>query len=189
MSAPRYFSYVLAGLALGLATYITSIGLGVVLLAVTAWLSRKERIPGHQHFAWRSAYLFTAVASAAAPVLVYIYFFTAIFYPAIPTSLGGGQPSYQSFVVAKETSCALRQLGIPFVENLNVTNLLPVLHDSDVLVSVWLRGPESKSGEEKSGEDWFTNYSVLQIDKKLVLASRTGQGRTVPRLTPLKPPC
>jgi hypothetical protein len=106
-------------------------------------------------------YFSVALALAVISVIGYIYIFSLTFYPAIPPAFGGGKPYVESFVIAAEERCQWQPLGIPFVhENSNATAPLPVLHESDVMVAVWLTDkPES----------W--KPMVVELDKNQISAA------------------
>jgi hypothetical protein len=104
---------------------------------------------------------------AAAVFLVstigYICMFTATFYSVIPQEFGGGKPYFQSFAIAHDDLCQLQQLGIPFVAGQpNMTQPLPVLHETDTLVAVWLN--------DTSKGTW--NFVVAELDRKLISATK-----------------
>jgi hypothetical protein len=103
-------------------------------------------------------------------VIVYIYIFAITFYAAIPPAYGGGAPYFESFVIVDKGSSQLEELGIPFGNGQrDVTQPLPVLHESDVLVAVWLHDTTTDPPENKSHKNW--NPVVIQIDKSLIGAS------------------
>lgn len=114
-----------------------------------------------------------ATAFAIVFAIGYIILFAFTFYPTIPQAFGGGEPYFQSFVIADENRCQLQQLGIPFDKNLaNVTEPLPVLHESDVLVAVWLRMHTPSDGTKNIRNRSRDNFVVMQIDKKQINAMR-----------------
>jgi hypothetical protein len=73
---------------------------------------------------------------------------------------GGGEPYFESFAVAEENKCQLQQLGIPFGQQ-NITKSLPVLHETDSLVAVWLNPPTGS-------RSW--PFVVAELDKKQINA-------------------
>lgn len=106
-----------------------------------------------------------AIAAAVFVVstIGYICIFTATFYSIIPQEFGGGQPYFQSFVIAQDDLCQLQQLGIPFVPGQpDMTQPLPVLHETDTLVAVWLN--------DTSKGSW--NFVVAELDRKLISATK-----------------
>jgi hypothetical protein len=108
-----------------------------------------------------------SLAIAAAVFVVstigYICMFTATFYSIIPQEFGGGEPYYQSFAIAHDDLCQLQQLGIPFIPSQpNMTQSLPVLHETDTLVAVWLN--------DKSQGNWTP--VVAELDRTLISATK-----------------
>lgn len=115
-------------------------------------------------------------------LITYIYLFSLTFYAAIPQAFGGGKPYFENFVVADKGKCQLQQLGIPFLrEQPNVTEPLPVLHESDILVAVWLGKQDDCTGR------W--NAVVVQLDKTLIVASMVAPGPSWPTLKTHPVPC
>lgn len=103
---------------------------------------------------------------AVISIFGYIYVFSLTFYPAIPQAFGGGKPYFESFAIAEEGRCQLQQLGIPFQdERPNVTKFLPVLHESDALLAIWL---EKNNGTDDLG-CWHS--VVVQLDKPQISAT------------------
>jgi hypothetical protein len=93
----------------------------------------------------------------------YIYVFTATFYSVIPQEFGGGKPYFQGFAIAPEDLCQLQQLGVPFISGQpNMTQPLPVLHETDTMVAVWLN--------DTSKGSW--NFVVAELDRKLISATK-----------------
>lgn len=107
-------------------------------------------------------YFPVALALAVISFIGYIYIFSITFYPAISPAFGGGKPYLERFAIAEAERCQWQQLGIPFVdEHSNATAPLPVLHESDALVAVWLTDdPES----------W--QPIVVELDKNQISATR-----------------
>jgi len=102
------------------------------------------------------------LALAVISVIGYIYIFSLTFYPAISPAFGGGEPYLERFVVAEGQRCQWQQLGIPFVdEHSNITAPVPVLHESDTQVAVWLTD---------QAESW--RPILVEIDKTQISAIR-----------------
>jgi hypothetical protein len=126
-----------------------------------------------------------SLAIAAAVFVVatigYIVVFTNTFYSVIPQEFGGGQPYFQSYAVPEGDICELQQLGIPFVpDRSNITQPLPVLHETDTMVAVWLR--------DTSKEGW--NFVVAELDRNLITATKVVAGSENPSLPQLSSlPC
>jgi hypothetical protein len=131
-------------------------------------------------------------AGSAAMVLIcfiaYITIFAFVFYPSLPVEYGGGKPYFESFAIAEGQVCALERLGVPFGSRRGITNPLPVLHETDTLVAIWLQGkastPEAaESSHAKGGsapetsvapsEDATSKEADLNSEKNL-----TGWGDT-----------
>lgn len=120
----------------------------------------------------QSFHLAVALLAAIAATFAYFYFFALTFYPAIPQAFGGGEPYYESFAVAKEQQCALHQMGVPFADDQpNITQPLPVLHESDALVAFWLRIRKPKSGPPLPVGMGNSNRIVVQLDKSAIGAT------------------
>jgi hypothetical protein len=126
-------------------------------------------------------------ALAVVSVIGYIYVFSLTFYPAIPPAIGGGKPYFESLVIAEEGRCLLQQLGMPFHdEQPNLTMFLPVLHESDTLVAVWLE-TETKN-QTDDPEHWHS--VVVQLDKTQISAAVADPRETKPQQLLLPPvPC
>jgi hypothetical protein len=125
-------------------------------------------------------YLLVATSFVVISIIGYIYIFAATFYPAIPQEFGGGQPYYESFSIAESDRCLLQQLGIPFnAHTPNITELLPVVHETDTQVAVWLK--------EKEAGEW--QFAVGELDKRLIgsMMAHQAAGKPVAVLTSL--PC
>jgi len=179
----NYFAKAVTTFELAAISYIP-ICLAAAFPFAAARLLRRASAVDHSHVVWRSTYLFAAVALAATPLLIYIYAFALIFYPAVSISYGGGKPYFANFVIADSGRCELQQLGIPFPEQRNVTDSLPVLHESDVLVAVLLRQAE----DQKNDGSWISRNPVVQINKSLITASKVekvDQDGTPPKLIPM----
>jgi hypothetical protein len=138
----------------------------------------------------RKLYLATASSILLLSVIAYIYIFTRTFYPAIPQVYGGGAPYYETFVIGDDDRCYLKQLGIPFETGMpNITRPLPVLHDTDELVAVWLKTPKDKKQGISSKPAWQSRFVVAELDKKQISGATVhlaGQSE-LDTLTPL--PC
>jgi hypothetical protein len=124
---------------------------------------------------------FLAIAAAVFVVstIGYICMFTATFYSIIPQEFGGGKPYFQSFVIAPDDLRLLQQLEIPFdCAHPSVTQPLPILHETDTLVAVWLN-----DAPEASKSSW--NFVVVELDRKLINATKIDADSTepVPRLS------
>ncbi len=130
-------------------------------------------------------YLPVAIALAVLSVVGYMIIFALSFYAAIPQAFGGGKPYFQSFVISEDGRCQLQQLGIPFAQGQpNITEPLPVLHESDTLVAVWLNKPPAR------GQVGGWASVVVQLDKKLISASIADpRARTTPKLVSPPLPC
>jgi hypothetical protein len=126
---------------------------------------------------------FLAIAGAVFVVAAigYIVVFTNTFYSVIPQEFGGGQPYFQSYAVPEEDVCQLQQLGIPFIsDRSNITQPLPVLHETDTMVAVWLRDT-SKGG-------W--SFVVTELDRNLITATKVVADTDSPSLPQLSSlPC
>jgi hypothetical protein len=108
-----------------------------------------------------------ATAAFVVSAIGYICMFTLTFYSLIPQEFGGGEPYYQSFAVASEDACQLQELGIPFAQA-NITQLLPVVHETDTMVAVWL----PLGGGKKGSGDW--DFAVAELDKGQIHATKIG---------------
>ncbi|HEX3967216.1 MAG TPA: hypothetical protein VHW70_04560 [Edaphobacter sp.] len=100
-------------------------------------------------------------------ILGYIGVFTYTFYSVIPQEFGGGEPYFQSFAVSAENVPQLKQLGIPFNEtNTAITQALPVLHETDALVAVWVNNASS----DACPSSW--DFKAVELDKKMISAMK-----------------
>jgi hypothetical protein len=99
-------------------------------------------------------------------IIGFIMMFTFNFYPSVPVEFGGGEPYFESFAIADSQQCALRQVGIPFGANATgVTSPLPVLHEADTLVAVWLqKRAETESDSKAATETAGTRSGVVDND-------------------------
>jgi hypothetical protein len=165
---------------------VTEVYVPIFIAAVSfyfvALLLDRERV-GERSPQMSLGRFFLAIAGAVFVVAAigYIVVFTNTFYSVIPQEFGGGQPYYQSYAVPEEDLCQLQQLGIPFVSGRsNVTQPLPVLHETDTMVAVWLRDT-SKAG-------W--SFVVTELDRNLITATKVvsdTDNPSLPQLTSL--PC
>jgi hypothetical protein len=139
-----------------------------VSLYVTARLLDQERTEGPTpRISLRRFSLAVAAAVFVVAAIGYIYIFTLTFYPVIPQEFGGGKPYFESFAIATEDICQLRQLGIPFAST-NTTQPLPVLHETDTLVAVWLK---------QSATTW--DFVVAELGKGQIKAARVENATSV----------
>jgi len=141
------------------------------------------------------------VAVALVFLIGYIMIFTFVFYPSIPVEFGGGEAYFQSFTVADAQLCQLQQIGIPFDEKHHrITRPLPVLHETDTMVAVWLRRnpAEQRWSRSISNDDGRGDKSglgdyefvVVQMDKGAVVATRAYPNwKRVTVLADPTPPC
>lgn len=165
------------GRAMATAVVVAEIYLPVCAAAGFSFLARRiliRRVPAGKVSTVNLASFHLAVAmlAAVAAIFAYFYFFALTFYPAIPQAFGGGEPYYESFVVAKGQECALHQMGIPFSEDQpGITQPLPVLHESDVMVAFWLRIRKPKSGPALPVGMGSSNRVVVQLDKSAIGAT------------------
>jgi hypothetical protein len=138
-------------------------------------------------------YFPVAIVLAVISVIGYMYIFSLTFYAAIPQAFGGGKPYFESFVITDDGRCQLQQLGIPFVdEQPNVTKPLPVLHESDTLVAVWLDKKVIPSKDKHQGTEDLGSWNsiVVQLDKKQITATMADPlAKTVPILASPPVPC
>jgi len=135
-------------------------------------------------------YLLVALASISFAVIGYVYMFTRTFYPAIPQEFGGGKPYYESMAVEETERCRLQQIGIPFEENApEITKPLPVLHETDTLLAVWLRCPDKKDCNNGTAGTDDAHYVVVQIGKSAVSSTRAYAIASEPEIVPYHAPC
>jgi len=132
-----------------------------------------------------------AMAVVLASFIGYIMIFAFVFYPSIPVEYGGGEPYFESFAIAEEQVCLLQRIGIPFDRTRHgITQPLPVLHETDALVAIWLQGEPDQSGvsashtpkatPEDGDQDQESNLTglgdyklvVVQIDQNAIVAAR-----------------
>jgi len=157
------FKKVLASLIVTLVVYLP-----ILASALSAYVAarlfdqeRAERLAPHINL--RRFYLVMAAAVFVVATIGYIFVFTSTFYSVIPQEFGGGKPYFQSFAVGQEDLCQLQQLGVPFVSGQpNVTQPLPVLHETDTLVAVWLN--------DTSKGSW--DFVATVLDRKVITATK-----------------
>jgi hypothetical protein len=157
------FKKVLASLIVTLVVYLPILA-AALSAYVAARLFDQERAeqPAPQ-ISLRRFFLVVAAAVFVVATIGYIFVFTNTFYSVIPQEFGGGKPYFQSFAIGQEDLCQLQQLGVPFVSGQpNVTQPLPVLHEADTLVAVWL------NDAPKGG--W--GFVVAELDKKVITATK-----------------
>lgn len=171
----------------------------VWIAAVAAFQARKHlgragrQRPG-AHIYLERFYGALAIALLLLSVITYIAMFTFLIYPVVPVEFGGGKPYFESFAINDGQQCQLRQIGIPFVDEIRgVTKPLPVLHESDTVVAIWVhRKPESHDAAQASeGKGWgLYDDVVVQIDKSTIIAIRSfPYARVVPELNRTQGPC
>jgi hypothetical protein len=84
----------------------------------------------------------------------------------------------------------LQQIGIPFEDNApEITKPLPVLHETDTLLAVWLQCPEKKDCNNGSAGSDDAHYVVVQIGKSAVSSTRAYASGKEPELVPYHAPC
>ena len=135
-------------------------------------------------------YFLIAVSCISISVIGYIYMFTRTFYPAIPQEFGGGKPYYESLAIEETDRCKLQQIGVPFEDKQpEITKPLPVLHETDTLLAVWLRCPDHtdcNNGEPNTPE---AHYVVVQISKAAVSSTRAYDSVADPEVVSFSGPC
>jgi hypothetical protein len=135
-------------------------------------------------------YLLIALASISVSVIGFVYMFTRTFYPAIPQEFGGGKPYYESLAIEESERCKMQQIGIPFEENQpEITKPLPVLHETDTLLAVWLRCPPKKDCNNGTVHAEDAHYVVVQIAKSSFSSTRAYATAAEPSVVPYQPPC
>lgn len=133
-----------------------------------------------------------AIAMVLLSIVGYIMIFTFVFYPSVPVEFGGGKPYFVSFAISDDQICQLQQIGIPFDGTLaHITKPLPVLHETDTDVAVWLegqKGPREKAdgasapaanadsessdpGKDSSGLG-ESHFVVVELDQRAIVGSR-----------------
>lgn len=135
-------------------------------------------------------YLLIALASISISIIGYVYMFTRTFYPAIPQEFGGGKPYYESLAIEETERCKLQQIGVPFEPNQpEITMPLPVLHETDTLLAVWLRCPSEKDCNNGPAHSKDSHYIVVQIAKSAFSSTRAYATAAEPQVVPYQPPC
>ena len=186
------FTEVLASLVVTAEVYLPiCVAAGFAFVAVR--LSRQQEPQQDSPVHPQRIYVFLCVGMAVVAVLAYVIIFSLTFYAAVPQAFGGGKPYFESLVIAEDGRCQLQQLGMPFADGQpNVTVPLPVLHESDNMVAVWLQRKaaqsRNKTGTEEGRADWQT--IVVQVDKKEINASMAyPRATTAPKLISPPLPC
>ena len=158
---------------------------------VAARLSQRQKVKDDSSLNPEQIYLLLSVALAIISVLGYMIIFSLTFYAAIPQAFGGGKPYFESFVIAEDGRCELQQLGIPFADGQpNVTKPLPVLHESDNTVAVWLETKAPQEGSDTRAGKGSRQAIVVQLDKRQISASMAyPRGKNTPNLTSQPAPC
>ena len=119
---------------------------------------------------------------------VYVY---AHFLPGNPAGIrAGGKPYYESLAIEETERCKFQQIGVPFEENApEITKPLPVLHETDTLLAVWLRCPSEKDCNNGPAHTEDSHYVVVQIAKSAFSSTRAYASGTEPQIVPYQPPC
>lgn len=170
----------------------TPVLLGAVFVYIATRVYDRTRQKANPfHCRMEQFYCLIALAAIGAAIVGYVYMFTRTFYPAIPQEFGGGKPYFESLAVEDSEHCNLQQIGIPFDKDRpRITRPLPVLHETDTLLAVWLRCPAKKDcndGEPVSRED---RYVVVQIGKGAFSSTRAyASGAGEATLVPYAGPC
>jgi hypothetical protein len=163
----------LASLVIAAEVYIPICVAAVSAFLAARLLQRARAKEGKQQAIPERVYYPIALSVAIVAVVGYICIFALTFYAAVPQAFGGGKPYFESFAVSDDGRCSLLQLGIPFAEKQPaVTKPLPVLHESDNLVAVWLEKKVTNTAEtgERANREVSWNAIVVQVDKKLINA-------------------
>jgi hypothetical protein len=158
---------------------------------VASKLFQRQRAQDDSRLNPERIYLLLSVALAVISVLGYMIIFSLTFYAAIPQAFGGGKPYFESFVIAEDGRCELQQLGMPFADGQpNVTKPLPVLHESDNTVAVWLETTAPQEGSDTRARKGSRQAIVVQLDKRQISASMAyPHGKNTPNLTSPPAPC
>ncbi len=177
----------LASLIIAAEVYVPICVAAVSTFVAARFLKRAKAKAKKQQAIPERIYYPIALSVAIVAVVGYVCIFSLTFYPAIPQAFGGGKPYFESLAVSDDGRCSLLQLGIPFAEKQPaVTKPLPVLHESDNLVAVWLEKKVSTTAQtsERGNREASWNAIVVQVDKKLINAIMA-EPRTsgTPRLT------
>jgi len=118
-------------------------------------------------------YFSVSVAAVSIAVIAYVYIFIRTFYPAIPQEYGGGAPYFQSFAITDGERCHFQEIGIPFDDQMpGVTQPLPVLHETDAMIAVWLRDQPAEGTRPAAKDPRNWKFKVVQIDKAQITAMR-----------------
>jgi hypothetical protein len=168
--------------------------------AISAYKSKQFFLRANEQVSLTHAYLerfncALALALMLVSIITYIAMFTFIFYPSIPVEFGGGKPYFESFAINDGQQCQLRQIGVPFTDDvLGVTKPLPVLHESDTVVAVWVhrKANGTETTEENQGNKGLGIHDdvVVQIDKSTIQAIRSfPHAKAVPELNRSQGPC
>jgi hypothetical protein len=158
----------LASLIIAAEVYVPICVAAVSAYAATLLFKRAKSTPDTHQSVPARIYYPIVVSLAVVAVVGYIYAFSLTFYAAIPPAFGGGKPYFESFLITNDGICPLLQLGISFGEP-NITEALPVLHESDNLVAVWLKS--KKSADPNSPSETAGGHRVpivVQLDKTLI---------------------
>jgi len=166
------FTKGLASLVVALALYgpmcVTTLSV-FAAIRLSKWTPAMDSL----HLSWRVIYFTFSIAMALVFMVVYISVFALTFYPAMPQAFGGGEPYFEKLAISEKGRCELQQLGIPFLANTpNITIALPVLHESNILVAVWMKRASGSSPDV-----------IVQIDKNLISGSMVdSQASETPQL-------
>lgn len=170
IAPPNCFTKFLASLVIAIEIYFPICVAGVCAFVASRLFDRASRTGRSQMHPERVVYFVFLTAFAVASIIGYIYVFSITFYPAVSPEFGGGKPYFEKFVIAEEGRYQLQQFGIPFHDDQpNVTKFLPVVHESDVLVAVWLK-PDDETADSES---WRS--VVVQLDKTQITAAAVNQ--------------
>ncbi len=170
------FKKLVASLLVALEVYVPVFVEAVSFYAAARLLDQERGGEPAPQMSLRRFSLAIAGAVFVVAAIGYIVVFTNTFYSVIPQEFGGGQPYFQSYAVPAGDVCQLQQLGIPFLSNrLNITQPLPVLHETDTMVAVWLR--------DTSKEGW--SFVVTELDRNLITATKVVAGSDNPSLPQL----
>jgi hypothetical protein len=177
-------------------TVASKVYMPVVIAAFLVYLAtliydRATLKAGHLQGSLEQFYFLIAVASIAVSAIGYVYMFTRTFYPAIPQEFGGGKPYYESLAIEESERCKLRQIGVPFEEKKpEITKPLPVLHETDTLLAVWLRCPKNKDCNNGDPSQDMERYVVVQINKSAIASTRAyASGEREAAVAPYVGPC
>jgi hypothetical protein len=149
--------YFVTGLLIALSVYAPIIVAAASVYAATRMFDQAKSENPILRISLKWFYFAVAIVVAVISTIGYIVVFTCTFYPAIPQEFGGGEPYYESFAIAGPDPCQLQQLGIHFDPTIrNLTQPLPVVHETDALVAVWLRDRDETS-------EW--SFFIWELDK------------------------